>query len=291
MRSESGRWYDTTTKQCVLEIPAKKGGTKKPNIADAVKLGLVKSVTTVKSVLASPALEAWKTKQILLSALTMPRPSGMSDADFIDKIFDESDQIRDEAAAEGKDYHAAAERYWKDGTLTHEDAAIANYLQCLDMWKRDMVAQGWSCWNSEQAFVNMAPQGNPLFAYAGTPDLVATCGKRLLVADYKTIADVSKWKGEPFDAWIMQLGAIFDALDPDDIFEHHAVQIVVGRATGEWCAPHEYLASELSRGKRMFRLANALWTDVNRWSDRIAANAVKCDATKEPSSERTKSVV
>ena len=62
--SKSQHWYDRTG-AAVFEVPkAKGGGMRATTIADARKLGLYPSVTTVLGVLDKPQLTDWKLSQV-----------------------------------------------------------------------------------------------------------------------------------------------------------------------------------------------------------------------------------
>ena len=76
---------------------------RKTTLADARKLGLVPSVTTILKVLAAPALESWKIEQACLALLTSPRQADERDDAFVKRIL-QTDRVQDQEAA------AAAER-------------------------------------------------------------------------------------------------------------------------------------------------------------------------------------
>lgn len=260
MKSESSRWYNPKTGQCVAEIMGKNGKMRKPNIKDAVAMGLLPSVTTILQVKAKPGLELWKQRNLLLSALTMPRKPGESDELFVDRLFDEADEIRSEAAETGKDFHAAAQEYWATNNEAHADTGIARFLAKLDNFRREKEAEGWGGWVAEKAYV--AAMG-----YAGTPDLWAVRGDELLVVDYKT-TDLKKYK-RPWDEWAFQIAAGLHGLDSVAFTGHFGVEIVVDKTTGE-CKYHNWTAHELTQGWRGFQACLELWRVVNDWDARIA---------------------
>lgn len=71
--SSSARWYYTDGKPC-YELPKKDGkGMKKPTLADARKLNLLPSVTTVLQLLDKPALNDWRVNQGILAVETTPK--------------------------------------------------------------------------------------------------------------------------------------------------------------------------------------------------------------------------
>ncbi len=109
--SEQGHWYDKQG-AAVYEVPRVKGGGMRPTtLADARKLGLVPSVTTILSCAAKPGLEAWKAKQILEAALTLPRLQDETLDDYATRIIEDSKAQGRKAAERGTELHAAIELY------------------------------------------------------------------------------------------------------------------------------------------------------------------------------------
>jgi len=70
--AESTHWY-TREGVPMYTVEAKNGNQRPTTLRDARALDLVPSVTTVLNVAAKPGLEAWKQRQLLLAALTLPR--------------------------------------------------------------------------------------------------------------------------------------------------------------------------------------------------------------------------
>ncbi len=109
--SEQGHWYDKQG-AAVYEVPRAKGGGMRPTtLADARKLGLVPSVTTILACVAKPGLEAWKAKQILEAALTLPRLPDETLDDYATRIIEDSKAQGKKAAERGTELHAAIESY------------------------------------------------------------------------------------------------------------------------------------------------------------------------------------
>ncbi len=111
LASESCHWYD---KQgvAVYEVPrVRGGGMRSTTLADARKLGLVPSVTTILSCAAKPGLEAWKAKQILEAALTLPRLPDETLDDYATRIIEDSKAQGRKAAERGTELHSAIEDY------------------------------------------------------------------------------------------------------------------------------------------------------------------------------------
>jgi ATP-dependent exoDNAse (exonuclease V) beta subunit len=103
----------------VFTVPNKsKGGERPTTLADAKKLGLLPSPTTILKTLAKPALEAWKIEQAVLACLTSPKLEDESLDAFVDRILStdrEQDQERDAAARKGRSIHHALQVLLRDG--------------------------------------------------------------------------------------------------------------------------------------------------------------------------------
>jgi hypothetical protein len=109
---QDSHWYFQDGRPC-YELPKKDGsGMKNPTLADARKLFLLPSVTTVQKVISKPELEKWKIMQAVQAVLTSPRLEGEGEDAFIDRVLNKEgqhDQERDLAAARGTAMHNAME--------------------------------------------------------------------------------------------------------------------------------------------------------------------------------------
>lgn len=105
-------WYYADGSPC-YELPKKDGsGMKVPTLADAKKLGLVPSVTTILKTLHKPELQNWIIEQAVLAVLTSPRKDGEAEDAYVQRILhveEVQNQERDVAADMGKRVHAAME--------------------------------------------------------------------------------------------------------------------------------------------------------------------------------------
>lgn len=116
------------TAEPAYETPKKDGsGMRAVTLADARKLGLLRSVTNYLNCLARPALESWKIEQAVLACLTSPRREGEALDEFVKRVLQVDQEQRQEAKA-------AAER----GNQIHDALASAflgeDYDQSLTPW-------------------------------------------------------------------------------------------------------------------------------------------------------------
>ena len=165
-------YYDRNGKPCYTVI-GKNGKERDTTLADARRLSLVPSVTTVLDVLNKPALGDWKVKQGIMAALTLPRLDGEDDERFISRVVNDSKQQAIQAAEEGNRIHAAIEGWFESGEYSfdyqwHIDAV----LELLRETFPDVTD-----WVSEASFAS--PLG-----YGGKVDLHSPSTG--IVVDFKT---------------------------------------------------------------------------------------------------------
>jgi hypothetical protein len=111
--AESTHWYTREGKPAYT-VKAKAGHDRPTTLADARKMGLVPSVTTIIKSAAAPALERWKLDQMLHAALTLPRLDGELEAQWIERVWTDSRETAKKAAERGTAIHAAIQGWFED---------------------------------------------------------------------------------------------------------------------------------------------------------------------------------
>jgi len=160
--TKSQHWYDRDGK-AVFEVPkAKGGGMRATTIADARKLGLYPSVTTVLSVLAKPQLVDWQLGQVAGKAYGNPPQDGESQEDYARRIISASQEQVGEAADLGTQIHAALEAHFKGEPVPDGYDAYVYPVSCL------IEKEGIKFREHELRLVNTND------GYAGTTDAVFT---------------------------------------------------------------------------------------------------------------------
>ena len=188
--SESGHWY-TQTGEPAYTIVGKNGNERNTTLADARKMALVPSVTTILSVADKPALTAWKVDQALMAALTLPRVEGESLDDFKKGAAMDAKQQSIDAADEGTRIHGALESsYLGDGWDSQYTSHVLSARQAIS----DVF--GNQVWRAEKSFCS--PMG-----YGGKVDLHSD----QVVIDFKTKDFGPGDKVVAYDEQIMQLDA------------------------------------------------------------------------------------
>lgn len=98
--SESSHWYRQDGTPC-YEVPYSdpRKGTRPTTLADARKLNLLPSVTTILRILHKQALVDWLIEQAVLAVVTTPRNPGEADDAFIQRVLHTERQHEQESAA------------------------------------------------------------------------------------------------------------------------------------------------------------------------------------------------
>jgi hypothetical protein len=210
-------------------------------LRDARKLGLLPSVTTIIRTAASPGLEIWKQKQVLLAALTLPRLDGETDDALITRILDDSKQQVRQAADIGTQIHAAVQAHYSDEPMTQ-------YPDIVDAVRHELKAHyGDLAWplDAERCFAH--PLG-----YGGKADL----HNPMLVLDVKTKDFADARELRVYDEQVMQLAAYRVGLG----FPYARCANVFVSTTKPglvWVAEHR--GDELAKGWEMFVALLHFW--------------------------------
>ena len=172
--SKSQHWYNKDG-NAVFEVPKAKGGGMRPTtIADARKLNLYPSVTTVLSVLAKPSLDDWKLQQVAERAYSNPPQDNEDAATYSRRIINGAFEQVGEAADLGTKIHAAIEAYFKCESVPDE----------MQVYVRPVVAA------LERSGIKMVAHElrlvNTVDGYAGTTDAVMVLNGKQGILDFKS---------------------------------------------------------------------------------------------------------
>jgi hypothetical protein len=206
IESQSAGHYYKTDGTAVHQVPkvSKGGGMRPTTIADARKLGLLPSVTTILSVMAKPGLDRYKQEAAILAALTLPRHEGESLDDFAARVVVDAKEKQREAMRIGTAVHDAAENYLLRGS-TPADTQIIALFAPVKRWLDENVTKVYVV---EKVLVNTVE------GFAGTVDLICELKgvEGVTVLDFKTQGvkkdDKGRWKPVFYrDSWPLQLEA------------------------------------------------------------------------------------
>lgn len=169
----SSHWY-TLDGQAHHEVAKKDGkGMRPTNLADARKLNLVPSVTTILRILDKPALNAWKVEQAVLAIVTAKRKDGETDDAFVDRVLHQEKQQEQEAQIardKGTEIHDAIEAYF----------AGLEVPEAMDPWIRPVLDRLMEFGQKASSEVILVGDD-----YAGQTDLLQDCGEWWRIWDFK----------------------------------------------------------------------------------------------------------
>lgn len=239
--AESLHWYgrDGSPAYTVL---AKNGNPRNTTLADARKLGLVPSVTTIMGMAAKPGLEAWKQTQMLLAALTLPRAPEESEDSYVRRIVSDSKEQGRAAAQRGTEIHEALEK-WYEGVLIADKAEYQ-----LGVGEAVKEAFGDLNWLPEKSFAHE-------LGYGGKIDLHTKDGDGVVI-DFKTKEFSDPDKVEGFDEHCMQLAAYRVGLD---LPLARCANVFVSVTIPGMVVVKEWNQAELERGYAMFSALRDFW--------------------------------
>lgn len=238
----SEHWYQQNGSPFYSMIGAN-GKERAVTIRDARKVRAVPSVTTVLSTLAKPALEAWKIRQGILAALTLPRNPEETEFDYLARIMGDSKEEAKAAAQEGTRIHDAIECHYKGQTVPER------YLPHVVAVQSEIgrLFPGVSDWIAEAYFCH--PVG-----FGGKVDLHSPSTG--ITIDYKgKEGDFSDGKKLAYDQ-NEQLGAYQRGLK---LPEAPGANIFVSRTHPGKVAGHVWSPDEMAQGAEIFLATLAVW--------------------------------
>jgi len=230
------------------------------DLRSARKVGAYPSVTTILAA-AGPSktgLMNWKEEQAILSALSLPRESGETDADFAKRVVLDSRKEVEAAAARGTHIHSLAEiliNGEEPGELVN---GYENHFESLKEWHKDVT----KVHASESVMVNEAE------GYAGRVDLICYINGEIEVVDFKT-RKFKNGKAAAYETDLLQLSAYAYAFTD----EHMACRnVLIDPVTGQ-LAEVKYTAEQVCFAFEAFTSICKVW----RWLKKYDPREVRCD--------------
>jgi ATP-dependent exoDNAse (exonuclease V) beta subunit len=154
-------------------------GMRKTTLADAKKLGLLPSVTTILNCLDKPALTAWKIENACLSVLTAPRQEGEELDAFVKRVLSkerQQDQESIRAMQLGTEVHEAIEQALGGKQFNPDLTVYVNPVLSLELFKGQNT--------TEKILVGDG--------YAGRTDCISELGNVVYLVDFKTAKTLPK---------------------------------------------------------------------------------------------------
>jgi hypothetical protein len=190
LTSESGHFYYKDGTPCYTVLD-KKGNERGTTLRDARKLDLLPSVSTIMKCASAPGLDVWKMKQMMLSALTLPRIDGEPEDEYIARIVRDSKETGRKAADRGTLIHGALEAWYANNKF---DSTLGEYI--IGTHNKVLEVFGEQIWCAEKSFAHES-------GYGGKVDL-HSCH---VVIDFKTKEFTRDNLPKPYDENVIQLAA------------------------------------------------------------------------------------
>ena len=247
--ADSQHWY-LPDGSPFFEVAAKDGHMRAVTIRDARKVHAVPSVTTILSMIAKPGLEAWKVKQGVMAALTLPRQHGEPEEAWLRRVGEDAKQEAARAAEEGSRIHDALERAMRgdavpDAYRPHCDAVRAELAR---------IFPDVHDWIPETRFAHVA-------GFGGMCDLHSPSTGH--VVDYKgKDGDVTDGRQLAYDQHY-QLAAYVRGLG---LKRATCANVFVSRTHPGKVASHVWTVEDMEKGQRVFDAALALWQAVKDYA-------------------------
>lgn len=245
---ESTHWYTKDGKP-MYTVPDAKGQPRAATLRDARKLDLVPSVTSIIKVAASPALEIWKQKQVLMAALTLPRREGEPEDAWIERIMQDSKEEGRKAADAGTQMHADIQGYFEgDHSLIRHQHVQATL---------DAITGATNRFHFDCELSFSHDVGG--LGYGGKIDLISTDRHVLLDVKTKEFSDPSK--PLHYDEHAIQLAAYKKGIAFADT---RCYNVFVSRSTPGLVVIKEWTNDEIERGFRMFSALLSYWYETKQ---------------------------
>ena len=244
--SESSHWY-TRDGAPKYTVEAKNGNLRNTTLADARKMSLVPSVTTIIGCAAKPGLEAWKLNQMMLASMTLPRAPDEPEDLYVQRVIKDSKEHARAAAQRGTEIHTALE-HWYDGVM------IGNMVE-YQMGVGEEVKNlfGEPKWVAEKSFACELGFGGKLDLYTDEGDGI--------VIDFKTKEFTDPKKVDAYDEHLMQLAAYRLGLN---LPKARCANIFVSVTEPGLVVTKEWSEEDLQRGEEMFYHLLKYWQAKNK---------------------------
>jgi len=139
----SGHWYDAEGRSAHVII-GKNGKERNTTVADARKMGLLPSVTSVQGILHKEQLVSWRIEQAIMSALTLPREEGEDLSEYAKRVVEDSRAQTKKAAEHGTAVHTEMENILL-GRSPSKDEVLQPYIETFKKWADANVEKTYWC--------------------------------------------------------------------------------------------------------------------------------------------------
>lgn len=239
-------YYDQFGHPCYTVIGAN-GKERNTNVADARKLGLVPSVTTILNMAAKPGLINWMLDQAILAALTLPKKEDEDEASYLKRVKHDSKQQGKDAADFGTRIHNAIEIYMGGENVSDE---YVDYCEAVAEVLYDFY--GDVQWIAEESFAHS-------LKFGGKVDLHSDG----IVIDVKTKEFGPDDKVDGYEEHCIQLAAYREGLQMP---KAECANVFVSRTHPGLVRVIQWDQKELAKGWQMFQHYLAIWKLKNNFN-------------------------
>jgi len=251
---ESSHWYAQDGSPFYTIVGA--NGIERPvTLRDARKVHAVPSVTTVLQVVPKPQLEAWKVRQAVMAALTLPRVDG-EDSDALLARIDADGRAQAKAAAEeGTRIHDAIECHFKGQPVPapyrlHVEGTLARIAELFP---------GVTDWRAEDYFCHASGYGGKIDLHSPSTGIVI---------DYKgKDGDFTDGKKLAYDQHY-QLAAYQKGMR---LLANVCANIFVSRTHPGLVAHNVWTVEQVAEGWNVFSAALDLWKVLKKYDPAVKA--------------------
>jgi len=139
----SGHWY-TAEGESAHVVIGKNGNERNTTVADARKMGLYPSVTSILSILDKPQLTNWKIEQSIMASLTLPKEENETLEDYARRVVKDSKESTTKAAEHGTKMHTEMENILL-GRAVSRDETLAPYIETFKKWADANIEKTYWC--------------------------------------------------------------------------------------------------------------------------------------------------
>jgi hypothetical protein len=140
---QAGHWY-TQNGESAHVVIGKNGNERNTTVADARKMGLYPSVTSILSILDKPQLTNWKIEQSIMASLTLPKEENETLEDYARRVVKDSKESTTKAAEHGTKMHTEMENILL-GRAVSGDETLAPYIATFKKWAEENVEKTYWC--------------------------------------------------------------------------------------------------------------------------------------------------
>lgn len=140
---QAGHWYSEKGESAHVIIGAN-GKERNTTVADARKLGLYPSVTSILSILDKPQLTSWKIEQAIMSSLTLPKEENETLETYARRVVKDSKESTTKAAEHGTKMHTEMENILL-GRAVSRDETLAPYIETFKKWADANIEKTYWC--------------------------------------------------------------------------------------------------------------------------------------------------